>query len=102
MLIHKAFNTDYHTVETVAHTRAAVMNCPDVSFILDIGGQDMKAIFVHNGIPTNFVLNEACSAGCGSFLDTYSSTLKIPISQVAELAFNSIIRLCLALDALYL
>ena len=89
MLIHKAFNTDYHTVETVAHTRAAVMNCPDVSFILDIGGQDMKAIFVHNGIPTNFVLNEACSAGCGSFLDTYSSTLKIPISQVAELAFNS-------------
>ncbi|MCK6380037.1 MAG: acyl-CoA dehydratase activase [Leptospiraceae bacterium] len=89
MLFANAFNVDYHTVETVAHTKAAVKICPDVSFILDVGGQDMKAIFVHNGIPTNFLLNEACSAGCGSFLENYSKSLKIPIAEMADLAFSS-------------
>lgn len=89
MLFYKAFRTDYHTVETVAHTKAAVGVCPDVSFILDIGGQDMKAIFVNKGIPVNFLLNEACSAGCGSFLDTYSATLKVPVENISELAFKS-------------
>ncbi len=89
MLFANAFSVDYHTVETVAHTKAAVKVCPDVSFILDIGGQDMKAIFVHNGIPTNFLLNEACSAGCGSFLENYSKSLNIPVADIAELAFGS-------------
>ncbi len=89
MLFANAFDVDYHTVETVAHTKAAVKICPDVSFILDIGGQDMKAIFVHNGIPTNFLLNEACSAGCGSFLENYSKSLNIPVTEIAELAFGA-------------
>lgn len=84
-----AFQLDFHTVETIAHTRAAVEGNPDVSFILDIGGQDMKAIYVKNGIPVNFVLNEACSAGCGSFLETYSAALNIPVHEIAESAFGA-------------
>ena len=88
-LFHKAFRLDYHAVETVAHTRAAVNIQPDVSFILDIGGQDMKALFVERGIPVNFVLNEACSAGCGSFLETYANAMHIKTPDIAELAFRS-------------
>lgn len=85
----KAFKSDYHTVETVAHAEAAMKYAPDVSFILDIGGQDMKAISVKEGIVTSIVLNEACSAGCGSFLETYAKSLEIPVSEIAEMAFKS-------------
>ncbi|TVQ37415.1 MAG: CoA activase [Spirochaetaceae bacterium] len=88
-LFAEAFSADYHTVETVAHAHAAQRIAPDVSFILDIGGQDMKAIFIRNGIVTGIVLNEACSAGCGSFLETYARSLGIPVDQVASLAFQS-------------
>ncbi len=84
-----AFKLDFHTVETIAHTRSAREYCPDVSFILDIGGQDMKAIYVKNGIPVNFMLNEACSAGCGSFLETYAGAMGIKVQEIAELAFGS-------------
>ncbi|MCX7726583.1 MAG: acyl-CoA dehydratase activase-related protein, partial [Chitinispirillaceae bacterium] len=84
-----AFMADYHTVETIAHKEAAVKFCPDVSFVLDLGGQDMKAIFIKNGIITNIILNEACSAGCGSFLETYAKTLGIEASQIASHAFAS-------------
>ena len=88
-LFQKAFDLDYSIVETVAHTRAAKEYCPEVSFILDIGGQDMKAIYVSRGIPVNFILNEACSAGCGSFLETYCSSLDVKVEDIAELAFSS-------------
>ncbi len=88
-LFAEAFNADYHTVETVAHAHAAQREAPEVSFILDIGGQDMKAIFVRNGIVTGIVLNEACSAGCGSFLETYGRSLGVPVDQIAALAFQS-------------
>ena len=54
-------------METMAHYRSASVFDKDVSFILDIGGQDMKAIFVDNGIIRNIDINEACSSGCGSF-----------------------------------
>ncbi len=89
VLFAKAFNADYHTVETVAHAEAALSIDPAVSFILDIGGQDMKAIYVQNGIITGITLNEACSAGCGSFLETYAASLGVPVHQIASLAFKS-------------
>ncbi len=89
LMFAKAFHADYHTVETVAHAEAAQHEHPDVSFILDIGGQDMKAIHVGNGIVTGIVLNEACSAGCGSFVETYSRSLGIPVGDIAEMAFHA-------------
>ena len=87
LLFAKAFHADFHTVETIAHKEAAVRFCPEVSFVLDLGGQDMKAIFIKNGIITNIVLNEACSAGCGSFLETYARTLGIAPGAIAAHAF---------------
>ncbi|GHV13385.1 hypothetical protein AGMMS49938_07880 [Fibrobacterales bacterium] len=89
LLFYRALHADYHTVETVAHARAAKKICPDVSFILDIGGQDMKAISVQSGVVTGIILNEACSSGCGSFIETYARSLGIPMEQIAELAFRS-------------
>jgi predicted CoA-substrate-specific enzyme activase len=88
-LFAKALKADYHTVETVAHAEAAKSMEPDVDFILDIGGQDMKAIFIREGIVTGITLNEACSAGCGSFIETYARSLKIPVQEVAPLAFQA-------------
>ena len=76
-------------VETVAHARAAEQYADQVSFILDIGGQDMKAIWMNNGIVTNIVVNEACSSGCGSFLENFARSLKIPVYEIAEAAFRS-------------
>jgi len=89
LLFYRALHADYHTVETVAHARAAKKICPDVSFILDIGGQDMKAISVASGVVTGIILNEACSSGCGSFIETYSRSLGIRMEQIAEMAFRS-------------
>lgn len=89
LLIAKAYGADYHTVETVAHATAARRFVPDVSFILDIGGQDMKGIWIDDGIITNITLNEACSSGCGSFLENFASSLKIPTDKIADAAFRS-------------
>ncbi|WP_407426273.1 acyl-CoA dehydratase activase, partial [Treponema sp.] len=89
LLIAKAYGADYHTVETVAHATAARRFVPDVSFILDIGGQDMKGIWIADGIITNITLNEACSSGCGSFLENFASSLKIPTDKIADAAFRS-------------
>ena len=89
LLIAKAYGADYHTVETVAHATAARRFVPDVSFILDIGGQDMKGIWVRDGIITNITLNEACSSGCGSFLENFASSLNIPTDGIADAAFRS-------------
>ncbi len=85
----QAFNADTHTVETVAHAHAAQRYVPDVSFILDIGGQDMKALWIDEGIITDVVVNEACSSGCGSFLETFASTLGISAKEIAQSAFQS-------------
>ncbi len=84
-----AFGADCHTVETVAHTLACTSYYPDTTFLLDIGGQDMKAIWLEDGIITNIMLNEACSSGCGSFLENFAASLQIPVSKIAEAAFRS-------------
>jgi predicted CoA-substrate-specific enzyme activase len=89
LLFDKALGADFHTVETVAHAAAAQKYIPGVSFILDIGGQDMKAINISNGIVTNITVNEACSSGCGSFLETFAQTLNIPVENIAEAALNA-------------
>jgi predicted CoA-substrate-specific enzyme activase len=89
LLFAKAFGADYHTVETVAHAAAAQKFVPDVSFILDIGGQDMKAVSISDGIVTNITVNEACSSGCGSFLEQFATTLNIPVERIASAAFSA-------------
>mgnify|MGYP002613873432 FL=1 len=80
----RALGIDIGEVETIAHYRAAQFFCPDVSFILDIGGQDMKCTKVRNGYIEDIVLNEACSSGCGSFIDTFATSLRLPIEQFAK------------------
>ncbi|MFA7567216.1 MAG: acyl-CoA dehydratase activase-related protein, partial [Alkalispirochaeta sp.] len=82
-----AFHADYHTVETVAHAHAALQIEPGVGFVLDIGGQDMKAITVTDGVVTGISLNEACSAGCGSFLENFAHNLDVPVEEIAAKAF---------------
>ena len=89
LMFAKAFGADYHTVETVAHARAAEACVPDASFVLDIGGQDMKALWLDGGIITDIVVNEACSSGCGSFLENFASSLNIPVEGIAQAAFSS-------------
>lgn len=89
MLFAKAFQAEYHTVETVAHARAAQKYIADASFILDIGGQDMKAMWLDNGIITNILVNEACSSGCGSFLENFAASLGIPTREIEHAAFSS-------------
>ncbi|MFH1809213.1 MAG: acyl-CoA dehydratase activase [Pseudomonadota bacterium] len=88
-LFARAFKADLHTVETVAHAEAAMAVDPRVSFILDIGGQDMKAIRVGDGIVTGITLNEACSAGCGSFVETFARSMGVQVEAIAPLAFSS-------------
>ncbi len=89
MLFTKAFSAESHTVETVAHARAAAKYVGDASFLLDIGGQDMKAIWLDHGVITNIVVNEACSSGCGSFLENFAGSLGIPAKEIANKAFSS-------------
>ncbi len=89
MLVASALKADFHTVETIAHKEAACFTNPEASFILDLGGQDMKAIFLNNGIITNIVLNEACSAGCGSFLESFAQSLSVEPYTIAECAFSA-------------
>ena len=88
-LFANAFHADTHVVETVAHSVAAANYVPDVSFILDIGGQDMKAIWVNDGIVTDILVNEACSSGCGSFLESFGKSLGIATREIAPAAFRS-------------
>ena len=88
-LLQRAFHADYHTVETVAHARAATRCVPDATFVLDIGGQDMKAIRLEDGVIVDIVVNEACSSGCGSFLENFAESLGIPAEGIAEAAFRS-------------
>ncbi|SFG16357.1 acyl-CoA dehydratase activase-related protein [Prevotella sp. KH2C16] len=85
-LIKAAFNLDEGIIETIAHYRAAESLMPDVSFILDIGGQDMKAIFVENGAVVRMELNEACSSGCGTFIQTFANNLNYKVQDFAKIA----------------
>ncbi|MCL1839533.1 acyl-CoA dehydratase activase [Candidatus Saccharibacteria bacterium] len=76
-------------VETVAHLTAAKFLNPKVDFILDIGGQDMKGIWVKDGVVSKVQLNEACSSGCGSFIETYAKPLGLTMDQFDDLACSS-------------
>ena len=89
MLFASALGADVHKVETVAHAHAAQRFEPKATFILDIGGQDMKAIWIDGDVITDVVVNEACSSGCGSFLESFASTLNIPTKEIAGAAFRS-------------
>ncbi|MGI6206076.1 MAG: acyl-CoA dehydratase activase-related protein [Anaerovoracaceae bacterium] len=88
-LIKAAFNADYGEVETISHYRAARKFKPDVDFILDIGGQDMKCIKIKDGAVYDIVLNEACSSGCGSFIETYAKSVNMDVEEFAEEALES-------------
>jgi predicted CoA-substrate-specific enzyme activase len=85
-LIRAAFGCDQGLVETLAHFRAARAFDPQVSFILDIGGQDMKAIFVRDGHIQRIEINEACSSGCGTFIETFARSLGYSVGDFAGAA----------------
>ncbi|MCH5190201.1 MAG: 2-hydroxyglutaryl-CoA dehydratase, partial [Oscillospiraceae bacterium] len=84
-IIKNAFGVDYGIVETVAHFTAAKFFMPDVEFVIDIGGQDIKCFKVHAGAIDNIFLNEACSSGCGSFLQTFANALGYSIEDFSQL-----------------
>ena len=84
-LAKNAFHADFGVVETVAHFTAARHFMPDVDFIIDIGGQDMKCFQIEDGAISNIFLNEACSSGCGSFLQTFAQTLGYEVPEFAKL-----------------
>ncbi len=88
-LIHAAYGMDDGMVETLAHYRAAKAFDKDVSFILDIGGQDMKAIFIKEGQIQNIEINEACSSGCGSFIENFARGMGYGVADFAQLACAS-------------
>ena len=85
-LVKSALGLDYGIVETMAHLSGAQYVDPKVSFILDIGGQDIKSIFTENGVISNIELNEACSAGCGSFLQNFAATMNMSLEKFTEAA----------------
>lgn len=84
-IIKNAFSVDFGIVETIAHFTAAKHFMPDVEFIIDIGGQDIKCFKIRNGAIDNIFLNEACSSGCGSFLQTFANALGYSIADFAKL-----------------
>lgn len=88
-LIKTAFNLDISEIETMAHTRAAEYFEPNVTSIIDIGGQDMKYIKLKDGVVDTILLNEACSSGCGSFIETLAKSLDITIEEFVNLALKS-------------
>lgn len=88
-LLQKALKVDFGQIETVAHYKAAEFFLNGVDFILDIGGQDMKCLKIKNGVINSILLNEACSSGCGSFLDTFSKSLNMTIEEFVDSAVKS-------------
>lgn len=88
-LLKAALRLDYGIVETIAHYLAASHLDSDVSFILDIGGQDMKAIYVDKGVINRIEINEACSSGCGSFIETFAASLGMSVGEFARIACAS-------------
>ena len=84
-LVKNAFHADFSLVETVAHFTAAKYFMPNVDFIIDIGGQDMKCFKIEDGAISNIFLNEACSSGCGSFLQTFAQALGYDVKEFAAL-----------------
>ena len=85
-LLKSALNLDYGEVETIAHYTAAAFFDPKVDTILDIGGQDMKCIKIRQGVVDNVMLNESCSSGCGSFIETFARSLDYKVQDFAKIA----------------
>jgi len=85
-LVKAALVLDEGEVETVAHYHAAAFFEPEVDCILDIGGQDMKCIKIKNNTVDNVLLNEACSSGCGSFIETFAKSLNYSVEDFAKVA----------------
>ena len=88
-LLKAAFSLDDGNVETIAHTTAATFFNPNVDCVLDIGGQDMKCIRLKNGCVDSVILNEACSSGCGSFIENFAASLGLKVDVFAEKATSS-------------
>ena len=88
-LIKAALKVDIGEVETVAHYKAADFFLGGVDFIIDIGGQDMKSMIIKNGVIDSIMLNEACSSGCGSFIETFAKSLGMTVHEFAETAILS-------------
>lgn len=85
-LLIEALRVDSGEIETVAHLRGAQQMLPGVEFILDIGGQDMKCLRVRDGVIDHIMLNEACSSGCGSFIESFASGLNLDVTEFAKTA----------------
>ena len=88
-LIQTALNVDLNEIETIAHYTAAKKFMPNVTSIVDIGGQDMKYIKLKNGAIDNIMLNEACSSGCGSFIETFAKSLNLSIEEFVKAAIEA-------------
>jgi len=88
-LIQTALHIDLNEIETIAHYTAAKTFEPNVTSIVDIGGQDMKYIRMKNGSIDNILLNEACSSGCGSFIETFAKSLNLEITEFVKEAIRS-------------
>ena len=84
-IIKNAFGIDFGIVETIAHMTAAKKFMPDVEFIIDIGGQDIKCFKIRDGVIDNIFLNEACSSGCGSFLQTFANALGYSAEEFSKI-----------------
>ncbi len=88
-LIQTALRIDIGEIETIAHYEAANHFLPGVDFILDIGGQDMKCLRIKEGVIDSILLNEACSSGCGSFIESFSHSLGYQVEDFAQAALTS-------------
>ena len=88
-LVQTGLNVDLNEIETIAHYTAAKEFLPSVTSIIDIGGQDMKYIKMKDNAIDNIMLNEACSSGCGSFLETFAKSLDLPIEEFVKAAIES-------------
>ncbi|WP_035291462.1 2-hydroxyacyl-CoA dehydratase [Clostridium sp. KNHs214] len=88
-LIKAAMKVDIGEIETVAHYKAAEFFLPKVDFILDIGGQDMKCLRIKDGVIDSIMLNEACSSGCGSFIETFAHSLNMSVQDFAKEALKA-------------
>ncbi len=88
-LLKTALSVDIGEIETIAHYKAAEFFLPGVDFILDIGGQDMKCLRIKDGVIDSILLNEACSSGCGSFIETFASSLNMTVSEFSKAALKA-------------
>jgi len=88
-LVQAALRVDSGEIETMAHYRAADNVAPGVTSVIDIGGQDMKYLRIRNGAVDSIAVNEACSSGCGSFLQTFAQTMNTDVASFARAAMQS-------------